>query len=137
MQNGYPDVLKLLLQVVPDSAMAIATDNGGWTPATTAASLNRDAALKLLLEAAPAVVMQADGMGRLPTYHAALKGHATCLKLLLDAAPASALAPVSSMGNYTAAHAAAHNGHAAALQQILAVAPAAAAARGIDGNTPV
>ena len=94
-----------------------------------------EAALRRLLEAAPAAALAADADGRLPLHWAASHGKDAVVRLLLEAAPAAAMA--ADAAGRLPLHRAAYAGQAAVVRLLLEAAPAAAMAADADGRLPL
>ena len=87
-------LIELLLQA---GARPLQQDEEGYTPLALAAASAKSAAdaaaVRLLLEAAPAAALVPDDDGALPLHQAAWGAHPTVVRLLLQAAPEVALRP--------------------------------------------
>lgn len=144
IQAGRLDLVQLL---IPASNL---TDVpwSGCTPLHTAVRCQWEAAIQLLLQAAPeaAAARSRDQQRRTPLCEAAAAGCTSIVQLILDAAPEAATASSGpGESRWLPIHAAAEEGHAAVVQLLLAAAPdTAAAASGIasrwgapPGSTPL
>lgn len=122
--------LRLLLAAAPETAAAVCSSDYGWSPLHLASIKGFEAAVRVLLEAAPAMAAVGDEDGSLPAHltidNAAEDpgGSAAILKLLLEAAPETAAA--QDKDGRTPLHAAAAEGAEDLVRLLLAANPAAA-----------
>ena len=92
-QCGDLPALRRLLAAAP--GLALAGDEDSWwgqSPLSHAAHRGQEAAVRLLLEAAPAAAHRADRGARLPLHWAACGGNEAIVQLLLGAAPEACMA---------------------------------------------
>lgn len=137
---GHVGIMKAILAAVPDAAHL--KSERGASPLHHAAQAAQCDAVKLLLQAAPALAVHpCDDDGTLPLHLVAVAKDAEeeavreIMRLLLQAAPATAT--TGDRGGETGLHWAAASGHAAAVKALLLAAPEAAHARSRDQALPL
>ena len=113
----------------------MAADIVSCRPLHLAALHGPEAAVRLLLEAAPAAAMAADALGCLPLHWAAQNRRMAAVCLLLEAAPEAASAAAASV--WLPLHYAAVGGHELTVRLLLQAAPQAAMAATAEGWLPL
>ncbi len=121
--------LDLVQLLIPASDLETAP-SGGSTPLHTAVQCQCEAAVQLLLQAAPglASVPSREGFELTPLCEASANGCTAIVRLMLEAAPQAATACSYDDAIFLPIHAAANAGHAAVVQLLLAAAPQTATA---------
>ncbi|PRW34030.1 hypothetical protein C2E21_7197 [Chlorella sorokiniana] len=125
IQAGRLDLAELL---IPASNLCN-TPSPTCTPLHTAVRCQWEAAVQMLLQAAPklATVTSDDELEYTPLCEAAAAGCTAIVRLILEAAPEAATAGTGDDACWLPIHAAAEAGHAAVVQLLLAAAPDTAA----------